>query len=106
MCRQSWLALRRLIGAAAHLTALGLIAQGVNAQSAGMPQKTITRNQATNLPTQGGPSLNNSSCSPAYPTSKTIGQLNYVIYNQCNAIKDLHLRFEVTKELTAKHDNV
>lgn len=40
-----------------------------------------------------------------YPTNKTIGQLNYIIYNNCDPIKDLHLRFEVTKELTADHDN-
>jgi len=116
MCRQSPPVVRRLIGAAAHLAMFGLIAQAVNAQTVSTPQKTIIRNQSTppfsqggTGPSPGGPSLNKSSC-PAlypskYPTSETIGQLNYIIYNQCYAIKDLHLRFEITKELTAKHDN-
>ena len=40
-----------------------------------------------------------------YPTNETIGQLNYIIYNKCDAIKDLHFRFEITKELTADYDN-
>lgn len=39
-----------------------------------------------------------------YPTQETIGQLNYAIYNKCNPIKDLHFRFEVTKEWTAEYD--
>jgi len=39
-----------------------------------------------------------------YPTAETIGQLNYIIYNKCNAIKNLHFRFEVTKEWTAEYD--
>ncbi len=50
-----------------------------------------------------GKSCDNDCC--IYPTNKTIGQLNYIIYNKCDAIKDLHLRFEVTKQLTAAHDN-
>jgi len=41
-----------------------------------------------------------------YPTNETIGQLNYIIYNKCDAIKDLHFRFEVTKELTAEYDEL
>ncbi|HEV3326193.1 MAG TPA: hypothetical protein VG052_11335 [Puia sp.] len=41
-----------------------------------------------------------------YPTNETIGQLNYIIYNKCDAIKDLHMRFEVTKELTADYDEL
>ncbi len=40
-----------------------------------------------------------------YPTNETIGQLNYIIYNHCDAIKDLHFRLEITKELTADYDN-
>jgi hypothetical protein len=39
-----------------------------------------------------------------YPTAETIGQLNYIIYNKCNPIKNLHFRFEVTKEFTADYD--
>ncbi len=94
---------------------LGLIAQAGNAQTASQPQHTIIRNQSTPNTTEGGPGPSegpsaNNSCSGVdpirYSTSETVGQLNYLIYNKCNAIKDLHLRFEVTKELTAKHDNV
>ena len=122
MCRQIWLAVRRLIGAIAPLLMLGLIAQAVNAQTLNTtPQKTIIRNQSTPNPTEGGPSTgapppNKSVCSCptgkfcdgaccAYPISKASGQLNYIINNQCNAIHDLHLQFVVTKQLTAKHDN-
>lgn len=39
-----------------------------------------------------------------YPTQETIGSLNYIIYNKCEAIKDLHFRFEVSKEWTAEYD--
>jgi hypothetical protein len=115
MYRQSPLAGRRLIWAAAHMAMLGLIAQTVNAQTTPQPTHTIIRNQSTTNPIEGGPGPSEgppvtNSCSGVdpirYPTSETIGQLNYLIYNKCNAIKDLHLRFEVTKELTAKHDNV
>jgi hypothetical protein len=96
------------MGAAAPLLMLGLTAQGVNAQT-----HTIIRNQPPPPCCTGGggsategPPANNSSClAPKYPTGQTIGQLNYIIYNQCKAIEDLHLRFEVTDELTAKHDN-
>jgi len=41
-----------------------------------------------------------------YPTNETIGQLNYIIYNKCDAMKDLHFKFEVTKELTAEYDEL
>jgi hypothetical protein len=125
MCRHSWLAVRRLVSAAAPLLMFGLMAQAANAQTLvgapGTPGKTVIRPQTTPEQNRGGPSIaspppnkNACSCSTgifcdgaccAYPTSKTIGQLNYVIYNQCKAIPDLHLRFEVTKELTAEHDN-
>lgn len=111
MSRQNWLAIRRLIAAAAALAMLILFVQAVNAQSLGSPQKTIIRPQSTpNEGGGGGASLgaatpNKNVCSVVYPTSETIGQLNYVIYDQCNAIEDLHLRFKVTKELTAVHDN-
>jgi hypothetical protein len=40
-----------------------------------------------------------------YATAETIGQQNYYIHNACDAIKDLHFRFEVTKEFTAEYDN-
>ena len=117
MCRFT---LRGLVAAAPLLT-LGLIAQAVNAQAIDTPQKTIIRPQVTPNPTEGGPvtvapppSKKVCACPTglfcdgaccAYSTGKTTGQLNYVIYNQCDAIKDLHLRFEVAKELTADHDN-
>ena len=41
-----------------------------------------------------------------YPTGETIGQLNYIIYNKCNPIKNLHFKFEVTKEWTAEYDEL
>jgi hypothetical protein len=41
-----------------------------------------------------------------YPTGETIGALNYIIDNKCNPIKDLHFRFEVTKEWTAEYDEL
>jgi hypothetical protein len=109
MSRQNWLVVRRLIGAAAPLTMLGLMAQAVDAQTVvapgNAPEKTaphITNPQDRGGPSQGGPS---NVCIATYPTSNPIGKLNYIINNQCNAIHDLHLRFVVTKQLTAKHDN-
>jgi hypothetical protein len=115
MRKQSQLSFRRLIWAASHMAMLGLISQAVNAQTTPQPTHTIIRNQSTSNPIEGGPGPSegppvSNSCSGVdpirYPTSQTIGQLNYLIYNKCNAVKNLHLRFEVTKELTAKHDNV
>lgn len=41
-----------------------------------------------------------------YPTDETIGQLNYIIYNKCDAIRDLHFQFKVTKEFTAEYDEL
>jgi hypothetical protein len=116
MSRQNWLVVCRLIGAAAPLAMLGLIAQVVDAQTVvapgNAPEKTaphITNPQDQGGPSQegGGPSQGGPSnvCLATYPTSNAIGKLDYIIYNQCNAIHDLHLRFVVTKQLTAKHDN-
>jgi hypothetical protein len=119
MRRPSQLTFRRLIWAASHMAMLGLISQAVNAQITPQPTNTIIRNQSTSNPIEGGPgpsqggsTVSNSSCSNSaldpikYSTGETIGRLNYIIYDDCHAIKNLHLRFEVTKELTAKHDNV
>jgi hypothetical protein len=117
MRRQSRLAVHGLLGAAIHLATLGLVSQAANAQTT--PQSTHTIVPASNStnptrggpsPSQGGSSPNNSCTSSAldsikYPTKETIGRWNYIIYNRCHTIKDLHLRFEVTKELTAEHDN-
>jgi hypothetical protein len=41
-----------------------------------------------------------------YPTGETIGQLNYIIDNKCKPIKNLHFKFEITKELTAEYDEL
>jgi hypothetical protein len=115
MCRQSPLNGRRLLRAAAQLAMLSLIAQAVNAQTSPQPTHTVIRNESTPNPTQGGPGPSegppvNNSCSGSdpirYPTNETIGQLNYIIYNKCNAIRNPHFRFEVRKELTAKHDDL
>jgi hypothetical protein len=111
MRRQSQLVVRRLISVAAPIALLGLITQAVYAQT---PQHTLIRNQSTSNPIEGGPGPSEgppvtNSCSGVdpikYPTSETVGQLNYILYNKCDAIKDLHLRFEVTKELKAEHDD-
>jgi hypothetical protein len=50
-----------------------------------------------------GKSCENGCC--VYPTGEAIGILNYIIYNNCQPIKDLKLTFEVTKELVAEYDN-
>jgi hypothetical protein len=88
-----------------QLAALGLIPDAGDAQT-----KPISK-AAPNDPIRGGPSpsdgpLDCTGSDPVkYPTPKTIGRWNYIIYNKCNAIRNLHLRFEVTKELTAEHND-
>lgn len=113
MSRQNWLVVRRLAGAAAPLAMLGLIAQAVNAQTVvapdNAPKKTAPQISNPQGPSQGGGGTSQGGpsnvCLATYPTGNAIGKLNYIIYNQCNAIHGLHLRFEVTKQLTAEHDN-
>jgi hypothetical protein len=119
MCEHSRLTIRKLVAVFAPLVTLGLVGQAVNAQTISTtPQKTVIRNQSTPNPIHGGPSgaiPPNCSCPThtycdgaccAYSTGATFGKSNFVIYNQCNPIKDLHLRFEVTNTLTADHDDL
>ncbi len=50
-----------------------------------------------------GKTCDNGCC--IYPLGEAIGQHNYVIYNNCQTIKDLKMTFKVTKDLVAEYDN-
>jgi hypothetical protein len=50
-----------------------------------------------------GKTCDNGCC--IYPTGEAIGQLNYILFNNCEPIKNLKMTFKVTQGLVAEYDN-